>query len=274
MHLVHACCASIRRFLGDIDICLLVDGDADPAALVRTYGVRTVRTAEITDPDLRAECHGWGRSQLSVFWEAPWPTFLMLDADTLVWGDVVRHADFERFDMVVDTHLDDLFPDTPASPTTAAFLGDVDARRWYYDPQQLERHFPGIDWIGEVDRLFCGGAIFARRDVLSRERFLELTELGRRHPGLFSSGNMGILNALVAIEGIRVDRRPGLQRLVQMIDPGRMASEYPVDPVTGPVVGARPVVVHWAGMSKATLDGRLALLSPTLPGRRRLARSR
>jgi hypothetical protein len=284
LHLARGCCASIRHFLADVPIALLVDGDVDVEDLERTYGAIAIRNEDVTDPSLRASCFGWGRTTMVALWEAPWPTFLLVDADTLIWSDVLRHARFDLFDMITDRHVADAFPDTAVSLAFAALLGEAElaksrrkhrhVRTWCFDASRLGEAVPGIEWGGTADRLFCGGAVFARRGVLSQDRFLALVEMGHRTPGLFSRGNMGVFNALVIEAGIRVDQRSDLQQLVHMSTRADLARRFPVDRRSGPQVGREALVIHWAGGLKPTLDGRLAYSDPMTFFRRQFLKDR
>jgi len=278
VHLARGCCASVRYFLGDVPICLVVDGDIDIDDFVHAYGVRIVRQADFADPALRDSCFGWGRTKMIAHWEAPWPTFLLVDADTIVWGDVRRHARFDRFDMITDRHVADAFPGTHNSIPLAAFLGEEEiaktlhklqhVKRWFYDAFELGDAAPGLDWVATVDRLFCSGAFFARRGILSRDRFLAFVALGHDRPGLFSPGDMGVHNALVMESGIRLDQRSDLHQLVYMTTRVDLIRRFPVGP-DGPIPNGEAVVIHWAGAQKPTLDARLSYSEPMTFFRRR-----
>lgn len=79
-------CASIRHFLGDVPICLLIDGDFPVTDLQRAYGVRVLPRSNVRNPELRRRSFGWGLTKMVSFWESPWEYFLFLDVDTVVWG--------------------------------------------------------------------------------------------------------------------------------------------------------------------------------------------
>lgn len=81
------CCASIRYFLGNIPICLIVDGTFSVRELEKTYGVCALYRDNVTNHVLRERSFGLGLPKMVSFWESPWENFLYLDADTVVWGD-------------------------------------------------------------------------------------------------------------------------------------------------------------------------------------------
>jgi hypothetical protein len=96
------CCASIRHFLGDVPIALIVDGTFSVSSLEKAYGVQVINRNTISNEVLKNRSFGWGKTKMIAFWESPWKHFLVLDADTNVWGNVLRYADFEQFDVIID----------------------------------------------------------------------------------------------------------------------------------------------------------------------------
>ena len=101
------CCASIRYFLGDVPICLLIDGTFSVSPLEKVYGVRVINHDSVSEPLLRKRSFGWGKSHMIPFWESPWQNFLVMDADTIIWGDVLKLANFEDFDFIIDQPCQD-----------------------------------------------------------------------------------------------------------------------------------------------------------------------
>jgi hypothetical protein len=43
---------------------------------------------------LREKSFGWGKTKMIAFWESPWQNFLVLDADTNVWGNILNTGIF------------------------------------------------------------------------------------------------------------------------------------------------------------------------------------
>ena len=50
---------------------------------------------------MRAFAHRGRRTP--TLWASLYETFLLVDADTIVWGDMRTLADFDRFDFIVDS---------------------------------------------------------------------------------------------------------------------------------------------------------------------------
>jgi hypothetical protein len=240
LHWVRGVCASIRYFMGDTPIALLLDGKRSVQDLRDTYGVRLIRVSEIEHPGLRG-LSGSTKAKLAALWVAPFERFLFVDADAIVWGDVRQLADLDRFDFVVDT---------PYGPR-ASRLGVMDAAA-------ASRHFSHFDaQKHEVDYVNTG-VFFARRGVLELDRYLELVEFGRANPGIFLS-DQGLFNFMLfsaVDEGkLRLDH----QELQVKVGEGNTTHGDLVRRFRfangQPEVDGAPVVIHWVGTLKPTLQG-------------------
>jgi hypothetical protein len=286
--LARGCCASVRHFMGDVPMCLLVDGPCAVADLARTHGAGVLTRADVEHDVLRQRSFGWGLTKMIAFWESPWSRFLLLDADTIVWGDVREYARADArgacADVVVDRHFFQIAAERDTNPYLADFLGEVEVvsprqgdslgepgprerrmrrlaallRDWFFDPALLERHLPGFDWQARAYDYFCSGALFARRDILSLDRYLEVLDLAQRVPGLFGPGEMGILNYLV-LDGadrgsFEVAGEERLQTLVCRHTASELRARFPVDPAPPAVERGAATVVHWSGKPKPTLE--------------------
>jgi hypothetical protein len=179
------CLASLRWFMPDLPVTLLIDGDVDSSAAERTYGLKTLRKADIPDPWLRKHSFGWGLSKMVAAWHAPFERFLYLDADTVIWGDLCSKVCTNTHDVVW--------------PIPKPFQGDphdyVD--KWFFQPAGVEAHWPQFNWKDHAKHYACTGTFLMRRNCLKLERYQELMEIGKDHPHLFKFGEMGLLNLMV-----------------------------------------------------------------------------
>jgi hypothetical protein len=238
LHLARGACASVRHFLGDVPMCLILDGRGSGREFETTYGARVLRRDDVEDAELRRRSFGFGVTKLIGLWEGPFETFLSLDADTVVWGNVAGIADFDRYDFVVDT-----------GPSNADLAYVTD---YYYDPERLRRHFPDFDGTAHASECVNLGAFFGRRGVLDRDLYLELLDLKQRDPGVFRGGDQGVFNFMLqraAEQGLaRVAQRP-----LQGWPAGRNAGlRFPVQ--DGRPVVREPTVLHWALPYKPRAD--------------------
>jgi hypothetical protein len=241
LHWLKGACASVRYFMGDTPICVLLDGDRSLRDLETAYGIRVVRRAEVDHAELRNLSFGSLKTKNATHWLSPFETYLFLDADAVAWGDMRLVADLERFDLVIDSPIADR----------------EKVRRWVMDSDSVARHFPDFDARAHVDEYVNTGAHFARRGTLDLDRYLELLRFSATHPGLFY-GSQGVFNFMVfsaADEGkVRLDQRElqvttGDTTREEVVDRFRFERGLPH------VVGA-PAVLHWAGSPKPTVRTR------------------
>jgi hypothetical protein len=241
LHWVKGTCASVRYFMGDTPICLVLDGDRPPPDLQATYDVRVIRRADVEHRELRELSFGSLRTKSAALWVAPFETYLLLDADAIVWGDMRQLADFERFDFIVNTPIG-----RPAA-----------VRKWVMDADAVSRHFPHFDARRHVADFVNTGAYFARRGKLELEHYLELVRFCRSHPGMFY-GDQGVFNLMLfsgADEGtLRLQQRE-LQITTGDTTREEVARRFSFVHGQPSVVGA-PVVLHWAGSPKPRIRAR------------------
>ena len=107
LHWAKGTCASVRYFMDDTPIWLLLDGEADTGSLERTYGVNVLRRAEVGHPELVRLSFYSLSTKSAALWLAPFETYLFVDADAVVWGDMRQHADFDHFDFILNTPIGD-----------------------------------------------------------------------------------------------------------------------------------------------------------------------
>ncbi|HEY9901500.1 MAG TPA: hypothetical protein V6D43_03575 [Candidatus Sericytochromatia bacterium] len=230
------CCASIRHFLGDVPICLIVDGTFSVSSLEKAYGVQVINHTTITNEVLRKRSFGWGKTKMLAFWESPWKHFLYLDADTNVWGNVLQHGNFNDFDVIIDKSR----------------YGYSDERvcEFFFEISVIEQHFPEFNWQAHRNDYFCTGTFFATRDIFSMDEYIDILNFTEKNPGIFKYGEMGYLNFMLfraADEGrIRLDQAP-MQLIVPDFDQEELKKRFPV-PETGPVLqNDEATVIHWCG---------------------------
>ncbi|MEG4996112.1 hypothetical protein [Microcoleus sp. B4-D4] len=77
------------------------------------------------------------------FWESSWSNFLVLDADTIVWGDVLKLGNFKKSDLIVDQ---------PCQENS-----DADISKLFFDIPGVEKHFLSFSWSKYRANYFCTG---------------------------------------------------------------------------------------------------------------------
>jgi hypothetical protein len=241
LHWAKGAFASVRYFMDDTPICLILDGEADTRGIERACGARVIRRAEVDHPELVRLSMGSIRAKNTPLWLAPFETFLFLDADAVVWGDMREHADFEQFDFILDKPIGD--------PKLS--------RKFAVDPDAASLHFPDFDAHSHVGEYANAGVYLARRGLLDVERYLELVRFWRQHPGVFY-GDQGLLNFLVFNAADEGRLRLGQREL--QVTTGDTAYEVVARRFAftqgRPSVRGAPGVLHWAGSPKPRVRTR------------------
>jgi hypothetical protein len=249
--------------MSDTPICVILDGDSTPADLQRVEGITVVRRDEVEPKELRDASFRSPRAKNAVLWASPYETFLLLDADTIVWGDMRKLADFDRFDFIID------------SP-------GVEPLHSVMDLEQASTCFPDFDSRSHADEYVNNGVYFGRRGTLDLERYLHALRRARDRPGMFygSQGSFNYMLFSAADEGtIRLQQRE-LQVQTGRTDRADVVHRFAFDGSV-PVVAGDPVVLHWVASAKPRVRAgrhdyfepmtyfRLEFRRETKPGRSR-----
>jgi hypothetical protein len=227
VYLAKACCASIRQYMGDIPITLLVDGAAtDTHELQGLPGVQRLVIQEVMGEEYSRLCSGTSWTKLMLFWMSPYERFLCLDADTIVWGDVRLYAEFDRYDFIAAFHL----------KSHLVIQTEEEVERSVFDLDAINRLNPSLDWRGK-EFANCG-VFFARRGVFFEAHLMKL-----RQSDCWRCYEQGLLNYLrwqISPKGI--PRFGGHQ--MQLFPAERTC--VPADRFL-PRGHPLPVIVHWMG---------------------------
>ena len=241
LHWVRGTCASVRYFMEETPICVLLDGDADTSDIETTCGALVIRRGDVRHRELREISFGSLLTKLAPLWLSPFETYLLIDADTVVWGDMRRHAAFDDFDFIFD------------SP-----IGDAErVRKWVMDVDVIGRRFPEFDAGGHVPEYVNTGAVYGRRGTFELDEYLELVRFAQANQGALYA-DQGLLNFMVfraADEGrLRLDRRE-LQVTTGDTTREEVVRRFAFVDSQPHVVGD-PLVLHWAGSPKPRVRER------------------
>ena len=241
-------CASIRYFLGDVPICLLVDGTFSVAEVEKAYDVKVINRQNMTHDVLRERSFGWGTTRMIAFWESPWKHFLVLDADVAVWGNVLKYANFKDYDLIIDQPCYDY-------PEEAIV-------EYFFDLPIFEANFPGFNWRNRP--FVCPAVLFGTRGIFSLEEYVEILDFIDKYPNVFKYGDMGFLNFMIfraADEGRLRLKQEDIQFLVPDFNQEDVKKRFPVTE-TGPTVqNDDATVIHWCG-PKPTLSNSETYTAP------------
>lgn len=233
-------CASVRHFLGDVPICLLIDGDFSVADAQKTYGVKVINRNNIRSEVLKKRSFGWGFTRMIAFWESPFKHFLLVDADVGIMGNIMKHANFKDYDVILDR--------------PCYGYSEEAVSTFFFNIPELEKHFPKFQWR---DRPFvCPGVLFGTRDIFSLDEYINLLDFNIKYPDVLRFGDMGTFNFMMfnaADEGrIRLGNAD-IQLIAPDFEQQEIKKRFPMSQ-NGPVVEKEDsTVIHWCG-PKPTLN--------------------
>ncbi len=172
--------SSVRHWYPDLPITLVKDltsGDFDTTEVELLWNVST-RILPV------ARC-GWGLAKIQLLLNPRKERFLFLDADVLLWGQVLEPLETAPEDFVVSAYA----PPQPVSDHVKQF---------YYDTELLKSLDPAFAYPGVV---FNTGAFIGTSGLISQEAvepFIEWSNTMRlTHPDVFSCGDQGLINYLL-----------------------------------------------------------------------------
>jgi hypothetical protein len=238
--LAKGCCASIRYFIGDVPICLIVDGTFSTEILEKTYGVKIINQKNVSFEVLRERSFGFGLTKMVAFWESPWKHFLYLDADTIIWFDILKFANFKEFDIIIDKPRYE--------------RPDEDICRFFFEIDGIKNYFPSFQWLEHRHHYFCTGTFFGTRNIFDLDEYVDILDLTSKEPKLFKMGEQGFLNFMLcraADEGrIRLGQE-NIQLLVPDFEHQSLSKRFPLSQGK-PLYQHEDVVIHWCGPNKPT----------------------
>ncbi len=222
--------ASVRHFMPGVPVCLLIDGPFYPEKFIRRYDLDCINRPRIRDPFLREHARGSSVTKMIALWESPYERFLLMDADTVLWGDVRPLADFSRYDFIADVGPERLTPE--------------EMNRYMFDPELVKAYQPDFEPAGL--RYFCAGVFFGTRGLIPIEEFRRFIKR-QRESTLFKCDDQGWLNFML-LYGRQTGRLRLDRQRIQFV-----VSDYTREETRlmfGSAPGERPagpVVIHWAG---------------------------
>lgn len=230
-------CASIRTFMPDVKICLLIDGDFDLGNLPKIFDTKVIKKKDVKDEFLKKNSFGWGLTKMIAFWESPFEKFLLIDADTVVYGDVRKFADFERYDLILDM------------PQSEYSINDIS--QFYFNVDKIGTYYPDFNY--RYQPFVCTGVIFAKRDVLDLDEYKRFFEIKSVDEEFYKCGEQGFLNICFfrAKDNNKVKiGNFNFQFLIPDYSKEDAMSKFPI-PIVRP---ENPMVIHWAGKDKPLIS--------------------
>lgn len=241
------CCASLRYFLGNVPICLLVDGSFSVAEVVKAYDVNVIYRNDVTNQVLKNRSFGYGLTKMVAFWESPFQHFLFMDADTIAWGNILKYANFEDFDFVIDR-------------TERSYLNDRGINKSFFDTEKLEQCFPNFNWQKYRYNYFITGVFFAKRGIFELAEYVKMLDFCEKNRGMFKFGEQGLLNFMI-FQGVEQGKFRVKNEYLQIfgssfIDNLQLKKRFSLERNTPILQGDDANVIHWAGGINSPLLAR------------------
>lgn len=241
---VKGCCESIRFFLGDVPICLLKDGSFNTKELEECYNVVTIEKGNIKNPFLRENSFGWGITRMIAFWESPFKSFLLLDSDTCLWGDMTEKIELlNTYDLVIDHKVENYS------------LAGIN--KFFFKTDSLSKIDPDFKFEGLP---FCNPAVLlAHKDIFDIEDYKSVIEWTKKYPDLFKFGDMGFFNYLIFTykeKGRMKIRQERLQEFVTDLTAEELAKNFHIGQLKENEKIGNPTVLHYCGASKPVVVNR------------------
>lgn len=88
--------------MGGVPICLIYNEEIDVRRLVKLYRINHVISAkDVRNADLFNYSLGVGRTSMIAMWEGPFDHYFKLDADMVIWGNMLDYLpECEKYDFV------------------------------------------------------------------------------------------------------------------------------------------------------------------------------
>jgi hypothetical protein len=244
--LAKATCASIRHYMPEIPVCVIVDGDFSINELKKCYGVMELRVSDFSDSRLPPICKGTSRTKFAAIWESPFERFLCIDADAIVLGDwqsILKDASWQFLAL--------------ANPQAKCPPGDA-VDHFFFNREKLAGFDPEFEWQNTA--YFCAGAYAAQKACLDVEDFLKAVAFETDWPGTFQFADQGIFNYMVmkaAASGKLEFQVANRQYLVPDHSLGESVRRFGLERHFVSQQGIEPEIVHFCGQ-KPLIQNRSA----------------
>src|SRR5690606_9914991 len=129
-----------------------------PAYLKKDPNLGLIFTREISEPYDPALFTGWGYAKIYPFFDGPYHSFLVLDADTIVVGNILKHIDMST----------DFFSSAYKPGHTYT---DQDMENAFFKIDTMER-VEGADWRNFISHFFLSGVFFSHKGLISYDEFV------------------------------------------------------------------------------------------------------
>lgn len=234
---------SIRDSIApDVPLTLLIDGNFTLPSYIKATGVGSIFTSQVPSPLKKEHFTGWGYSKLLPFFYGPYETFMVIDADCIVIGNVLKHIDVTK-----DFFSSKYRPDYQ--------LSDANIEEAFFNIETMEK-IVGPGWRQYKDLFFISGVFYAKKGVITYEEYVQAMATKKDNGDFLFPGDQGLLNYILLTKQMNGQVAWG-NKFFQFIglffqDEPQLAGDYNehIKRYRVPNRVQYPLVIHWAGNAK------------------------
>ena len=242
--------ASIKKFLPDVPICLIQDGEFSLEEVKGIYNiVHVVKRGTTSNEFVKENCFRSRCSSLVAFSESPFEKFLYLDSDLVLWGNILKNIHIDKADFIHNIPHEGY--------TDKIYKGQ------YFDAEKLFLHTEGFDWQG--CHFFNSGVFIARKNLFEQMEFEEIVRLWKTNKSLLPTDPQSILNVLVfrnQKKGKIKVMEAHLQSVVPVISSVELEKRFSFS--NGEPVVVENTIIHWAGLKPLMTNQGKVLTAPEI----------
>lgn len=229
-HWCHVCVASIRFWYPKINITLIKDlnkGDFDTSYLEKCFKLNVFETNDT---------FGWGYGKLEPLFLKKKESFLVLDSDTVIVGDILSLVQDITADFIVDNEMQSI-----------SRFNEI-----YYDKVLVKNITSSFE---PLDFSFNSGQWFGTSGIISRREFDSTIEWTcprkNKYPEILKNGEQGHMNyhfhRLLQLNKIRVQRL-NIMKYPLSADYSKVKINFLKNKNS-----SQKAIVHWAGIKNSLL---------------------
>lgn len=234
---------SIRDSIApDVPLTLLIDGDFTPPHYIKAIGVEYILTSQVPAPLKKEHFTGWGYSKLLPFFYGPYESFVVIDSDCVVVGDIMKHIDLTK-----DFFSSKYRPEYENS--------DATIEEAFFKIKTMEK-IVGPGWRQYSDLFFISGVFYSKKGVITYEEYMEAMTINKSNDDFLFPGDQGLLNYILLTRQMNGQIAWG-NKFFQFVglffqDEPQLAREYSehINRYKTPDQVQYPLVIHWAGNAK------------------------
>lgn len=242
--------ASIQKFIPNVPICLIQDGDFSLDEVRSIYNITHVIKRETASNEfVKQNCFRSRCSSLVTFSESPFEKFIYLDSDLVLWGNILKHINIDTMDFIHNI------------PHEA--YSDKIYKEQYFDAERTFKYTESFDW--RDCHFFNSGVFIARKNLFEKKEFEDIVRLWKSNRSLLPTDPQSILNVLVFRNQKKGKIKVGeahLQTVVPVLSSAELEKKFAF--FNGEPIINEDTVIHWAGLKPLMTNRNKVFTAPEI----------